>query len=192
MTSFSNLFNTYSPCSSSEKIGITYGSFSPIAGKGLVKLSENIDLKSVLHVPKLACNLLSVSKLTKDSNCRVFFYDSHCEFQDQNSRKKIGSAKLIDGLYYFDGVFSNKRAQGLSSVSSLSVYEQLMFWHLRLGHPGFLYFKHFFPTLFKGLDCSSFYYESCYLPKSHRTTYYPKPYVSSKPFNLIHSDVWGP
>ena len=68
MTSFSNLFNSYSPCSSSEKIRITDGSFSPIAGKGLVKLSENIDLKSILHVPKLACNLLSVSKLSKNSN----------------------------------------------------------------------------------------------------------------------------
>ena len=110
MTSFSNLFNTYSPCSGSEKIRIVDGSFSPITGKGLVKLSENIDLKSVLHVPKLTCNILFVSKLTKNSNCRVFFYNSHCEFQDQNSGKKIGSAKLIDDLYYFDGVFSNKRA----------------------------------------------------------------------------------
>ena len=34
MTSFSNLFNTYSPCSGSEKIRIADGSFSPIAGKG--------------------------------------------------------------------------------------------------------------------------------------------------------------
>ena len=149
MTSFSNLFNTYSSCSGSEKIKIADGSFSPIAEKGLVKLSKNIDLKFVLHVPKLACNLLSVSKLTKGSNCHVFFYDSHCEFQDQNSGKKIDSAKLINGLYYFDGVFSNKRTQGLSSVSSLSVYEQIMFCHLRLGHPGFLYLKHLFPTLFK-------------------------------------------
>ena len=121
-----------------------------------------------------------------------FSYDSHYEFQDQNSRKKIGSAKLIDGLYYFDGVFSNKRAQGLSSVSSLSIYKQITFWRLRLVHPSFLYLKHLFPTLFKGLDCSSFYCESCYLSKSHRTTYYPKPYVPSKPFYLIHSDVWGP
>ena len=101
MTSFSNLFNTYSPCFGSEKIGIADGSISPIAKKGLVKLSENIDLKSVLHVPKLACNLFYVSKLTKNSNCRVFFYDSHYEFQDQNLRKKIGSAKLIGDLYYF-------------------------------------------------------------------------------------------
>ena len=80
MTSFSNLFSTYSPCFGSENIRIADGSFSPIVGKGLVKLSENIDLKCVLYVPKLACNLLSASKLTKNSNCCVFFYDSHCEF----------------------------------------------------------------------------------------------------------------
>ncbi|RVW99495.1 Copia protein [Vitis vinifera] len=107
MTSFSNLFNTYSPCSSSEKIRITDGSFSPIAGKGLVKLSENIDLKYVLHVPKLACNLLS------------------------NSGKNIGSAKLIDGLYYFDGVFSNKRAQGLSSRKT---HQKSQSQHVPLGN----------------------------------------------------------
>ena len=96
----------------------------------------------------------------------------------------------LQGTYDFDGAFSNKRAQGLSSVSFLSVYEQIMLWHLRLRHLGFLYLKHLFPTLFKGLDCSSFYCESFYLSKSHRTTYYPKPYVPWKPFNLIHSDVW--
>ena len=48
-----------------------------------------------------------MSKLTKDSNCRVIFCDSHCEFQDQNSGKKIGSAKMINGLYYFVGNFSS-------------------------------------------------------------------------------------
>ena len=107
-------------------------------------------------------------------------------------RKKIGSAKLIGDLYYFDGVFSNKLAQGLSSASSLSIYEQIILWHLRLGHPSFLYLKYLFPSLFKGLDCSSFYCENCYLSKSHHTTYDIKPYVPSKPFYLIHSDVWRP
>ncbi|XP_059654624.1 pentatricopeptide repeat-containing protein At3g06920-like [Cornus florida] len=76
-------------------------------GKGLIKLSENIDLKSVLHVPKLACNLLS----------------------DRSSRKKIGSAKIIDGLYYFVGDFSsNKKAWGLSSGENEVMEEN--FWDL--------------------------------------------------------------
>ena len=80
MTSSSHLFSTYFPCSGHEKIRIADGSFSPIAGKGLIKLTEKMILSSVIHVPNLACNLLSVSKLSSDSNCRVTFFESHCEF----------------------------------------------------------------------------------------------------------------
>ncbi|XP_062114174.1 uncharacterized protein LOC133825214 [Humulus lupulus] len=35
------------------KVRIANGTLAPIAGKGLVKISEGIDLKSVLHVPQL-------------------------------------------------------------------------------------------------------------------------------------------
>ena len=122
MTNSSNMFESYSPCPGNKKVRIANGNFSPIAGKGLIKISEGIDLKSVLHVPKLTCNLLSVSKLSRDSNCCVIFYESHCIFQDQSSGKTIGSARIINGLYYFeDNLPSNKIAQGLSSISSLSV-----------------------------------------------------------------------
>ena len=153
---------------------------------------ESIDLKSVVQVPKLACNLLSVSKLSKDSNCRVNFFSFRCEFQDQRSGKMIGSARMIDGLYYFDdNSFSNKKVQGFRSISSIYVREKMMLWHLRLGHHSFLYFKHLFLGLFKNLDCPSFQCES-YLSKRHRATYFSKPYHASKPFYLIHSDVWGP
>ena len=193
MTSFSHLFSTYFPCSGHDKIRIADGSFSPIAGKGFIKLTEKINLNAVLHVPNLACNLLSVSKLSKDSNCRVTFFESHCEFQDQNSGMMIGRARMLEGLYYFDEVpVSNKKAQSFNSTSSISVREKIMLWHYRLGHPSFLYLKHLFPELFKGIDCSSFHCESCIFAKFHRSTYLPKPYQASKPFYLIHSDVWGP
>lgn len=69
MTNYSNFFESYIPCPDNKKVRIADGNFSPIAGKGLIKISEGIDLKSVLHVPKLTCNLLSVSKLSRDSNC---------------------------------------------------------------------------------------------------------------------------
>ena len=61
MTSTSNFFLSYTPCAGHEKVRIADGTFSPIAGKGSVQISPSICLKSVLHVPKLACNLLSVS-----------------------------------------------------------------------------------------------------------------------------------
>ena len=87
---------------------------------------------------------------------------------------------------------SNKIAQGLSSISSLSVRDQIMVWHCRLGHPSFSYLKHLFPVLFQKVDPLSFQCESCLLAKSQQKTYIPKPYYTSKPFYLFHSDVWGP
>ena len=154
MTSSHNFFESYSSCSGIEKVGIVDGSFSSIAGKGLIKISERIDLKFVLHVPKLACNLLSVSKLSKDSNFCVTFFESHCIFQDQNSGRTIGSARMINGLYYFDdNLSSDKKAQGFSSISFISVREQIMVGHCRLGHPSFSYLKHLFPSLLKNRLC---------------------------------------
>lgn len=67
------------------------------------------------HVPKLACNLLPVSKLPKDSNYCVVFSDSHYEFQGQHLRKMIGNTTMRDGLYCLDErSFINKNAQYLS------------------------------------------------------------------------------
>lgn len=70
----------------------------------------------------------------------------------------IGSARMIEGFYYFnDNLFCNEQAQGLSdSTSSVFVHEEIMLWHRRLGHPSFPYLNHLFPSLFKNLDYNSF------------------------------------
>ena len=53
MTSVSFLFNTYSPYFGNKKVWITNDSLSSIVGTGSVRISNNITLKSVLHVPNL-------------------------------------------------------------------------------------------------------------------------------------------
>lgn len=79
-----------------KKIRIIDGSFSSIASKRIIKLTDTISLQSVLHVPNLACNILYVSKLCKDSNFRVTFFEFHYLFQHQDLGKKIGSARMLD------------------------------------------------------------------------------------------------
>ena len=184
MTSLSHVFHSYLPCSSDKKVRIANEKFSSIVGKGCIKISEKITLKYILHVPNLACNLLSTSQLSKDSNCHVIFFYSHYEFQDLCMRMMIIGARMVDSLYYFDDNFlCYKQDQGFSTnISSLSIHEQLMIWRLRLRHPSFSYLKYLFPILFNNVDCSSFQYESCHLSKSHCTTYNSKPYCASKPF----------
>lgn len=59
------------------------------------------------------------------------FFDSLYEFQERSLRTMIGSARMIDGLYYLDdNLLSNKQAQGLSSN--------------RLGHPNFPYLRYIY------------------------------------------------
>ena len=154
--------------------------FAPIAGKGSIFLSPTLCLKCVLHVPKLACNLLSVSKLSQDSNCCVSFFDSRCVFQEQPSGKMIGSAKTKDGLYCFvDEDFENKQAHGYSSVSSTSILDQIIIWHNQLCHPSFAYLKKMLPQLFNNIESSQLVSEHYILAKSCKSIYPSKNYVPS-------------
>jgi len=69
MTGNITVFNNYSPCHDHSTVQITDGTLSKVVGKGSVVISEDITLNSVLYVPKLDCNLLSISKLTSNLNC---------------------------------------------------------------------------------------------------------------------------
>lgn len=105
------------PSSRNMNSQITNSSFSTIAGIGLVKIAPNITLNSILHVPKLPCNLLSISKITKDLNCLIQFSQDTCLFQDHLG-KTIGSAKGSGRLYYFEDFGVQKQA--LNSVCDFS------------------------------------------------------------------------
>lgn len=89
--------STYGACDRNINISVGNGIVSLAIGQGTAYLS-NLKLKSVLYVPKLKCNLLSISKVTKDMNCGVTFFPFHCEFQDMTLGKMIGSATEKDGL----------------------------------------------------------------------------------------------
>lgn len=139
MTGSSKKISSYSPCAGNQKVKIADGSLSAIAGKGSIILSPSLTLHDVLQVPKLSCNLLSISKLTQEQKCQAKFFSSHCEFQDLDSGKTIGSARQRGGLYFFeDGSGSSRQSQSTCFESiSVSGNNEIMLWHLRLGHPNF-------------------------------------------------------
>lgn len=66
---------------------------------GTAKLGNNIILKNVLCVPEFKHNLLSVSRLTEDSECRVIFYAGMCLIQDLITQKIKAVGKTVKGLY---------------------------------------------------------------------------------------------
>uniref|UniRef100_A0A2N9FIZ1 Uncharacterized protein n=1 Tax=Fagus sylvatica TaxID=28930 RepID=A0A2N9FIZ1_FAGSY len=77
------------PC---KPVQIPDGSLLPVTHTGKVSLSNNITLNNVLCVPSFTCNLLSVSKCTRDLNSVVIFLSDLCVFQDLISRRLIGMA----------------------------------------------------------------------------------------------------
>ena len=78
ITYCSQLFYKYIPSVGNRKIRITDGTFSTIAGSGTVRVSPTITLENVLHVPKLSCNILSISHITKYLDYRVYFSSFDC------------------------------------------------------------------------------------------------------------------
>ena len=74
MTPYMSYLSSYSPLPNKRHITVANGSQAPIVGSGNILLSPSLHLNHMLHVPKLANNLLSIHKLTKDLNCVVIFF----------------------------------------------------------------------------------------------------------------------
>lgn len=108
-----------------------------------------MSLSSILHVPNLALNLLSVSHITNSLNCSVTFFPSFCLFQDLVMKKIIGRGHEEGRLYRLDMDLSTvPPMQQLKSATLVSVRgnrSHLLQWHHRLGHPSLFTLKKLFP-----------------------------------------------
>ena len=108
-------------------VAIADGSTYEIKGSGTVKPTSFITLSSVLNLPNLAFNLISVSKLTKNLNCSVSFFPDYCVFQDLRTKPTFGKGHASNGLYILDEWVPRL----VACVNTASHVEA----HCRLGHP---------------------------------------------------------
>jgi hypothetical protein len=182
--------------SSKKFVSTANGTSAPVIGKGSLPLNDTLNLDSVLVVPTLDYNLLSVSQITTALFCVVIFWPEYCVFKDIQTRKTIGCGTRREELYYLD--LESKSSDKLRQALTINSYEgskkksNIWLWHRRLGHASFGYLKKLFPSLFVTIDVSSFQCDVCELAKSHRASF---PLILNKspiPFMVIHSDVWGP
>lgn len=181
---------------SQKSVSTANGTSIPIIGEGSLSLTNTLNLDSVLVVPSLNYNLLSVSQITTVLRCVVICWPDFCIFKDIQTRQTIGYGVRRGKLYYLDLVSksSDKLGQALKIGSSQEEKNksEIWLWHRRMGHASFGYMKKLFPNLFTNLDVSSFKCEVCELAKIHRASF---PLILNKspiPFMIIHSDVWGP
>ncbi|KAL5790617.1 hypothetical protein ACOSQ2_005505 [Xanthoceras sorbifolium] len=162
--------------SSSQKVVSTAnGHKTSIIGEGPLTLTEDLHLNSVLVVPSLDYNLLSVSQITTSLSCIVIFWPDFCVFKDIQTRQTIGYGIKREKLYYLDLRLtdSEKLQQALITDGSegKKTESEIWLWHRRLGHSSFGYLKKLFPSLFTKCDVSNFRCDICELAKSHRTSF---------------------
>lgn len=66
------------PTHGKPKIHLPNGKTLEISHIGSVSLRNNLKLKNVLYIPEFHHNLLFVSKLMQDNDCRVNFHPGLC------------------------------------------------------------------------------------------------------------------
>ncbi|KAI5324530.1 hypothetical protein L3X38_033603 [Prunus dulcis] len=195
MTCDSNKITSLSP-SSQSVVSNANGSSSPVVGDGSLSLTDSLHLDSVLVVPSLDFNLLSVAQITHALFCTVTFWPNCCIFQDILTRKIIGYGTRKGKLYFLDLATSGEtrisQAFKTSGDSTEKNQNFIWLWHRWLGHASFGYLKKLFPSWFSKLSDFNFKCDVCELAKSHRVSFPLSMNKSTMPFAIVHSDVWGP
>ncbi|PKU81836.1 Retrovirus-related Pol polyprotein from transposon TNT 1-94 [Dendrobium catenatum] len=176
----------------SDSVSTANGSTMPIHnyGQGLLPLPNTprkLYLCNLLHVPKLTHNLLSVSKLTQDNSVSITFDANGFYVKDLQDHQLLLHGRLHNGVYQLHMAPDNKfQALHTNTISQTT-------WHARLGHPNTQILNSLIPCIPNMKHVASdFHCISCHIAKSHKQKFNKRLTTSTKPFDVIHSDVWGP
>jgi hypothetical protein len=126
-----------------EQVSVGNGQNLPIH----TKLSL-FKLRNVLHVPRIASNLLSVHKLCLHNNCSCYFDSNKLLIQDLPTGRVLYQGLSENGVYpiHSSRIFkSNSQKSALHTF--LSAANNWLLWHTRLGHPSASILHSVFPAL---------------------------------------------
>lgn len=192
VTGMPSEFTSYTPYSYSHKetIQTADGTSRPIRGIGTVQCTPSITLSSVLYVPAFPVNLVSISSLIDQMDCRVSLDRENCLIQERKTGRRLGTGVRRNGLWYLDRSHTDEAiCLALSAVASEEV-AKVMLLHCRLGHISFDIMSKMFPSEMCKVDKCKLVCDACEFGKHTRTSYVSRGLRSLSPFILIHSDVW--
>lgn len=165
---------------------------SLLATKRGTLCTTSCKLKNVLFVPNLRCNLLSVPKMI-NSGLEIIFKDSKVFVLNKKEQVFLeGQKKGMMLKITFQVRDFNKN----SALKAYSICNDHMLWHRRLGHASAGKLKIMLEknliSIDKNLSKNEIFCEPCV--KGRQTKDYCARYdgKTSRPLELIHSDVCGP
>ncbi|KAL0546824.1 hypothetical protein IC582_016742 [Cucumis melo] len=188
MTSNYSLMNTPSPVKSLPPIYAADGNCMNITHIGTVN-TPSMNLPHTYCVPNLTFNLVSVGQLC-DLGLTVSFSPNDCQVQDPQTGQTIGTGPKVGRLFELLSL----QVPSPSSISAPVTDSDTYQWHLRLGHASPEKLRHLISinhlnstAKFVPFNCLN-----CKLAKQPALSFSTSTSISNKPFDLIHSDIWGP
>uniref|UniRef100_A0A2N9FXA9 Integrase catalytic domain-containing protein n=1 Tax=Fagus sylvatica TaxID=28930 RepID=A0A2N9FXA9_FAGSY len=198
----SNLDNLtgHTPYQGHDQVAVGNGQAIPIKNVGTGQLSTqicNFQLHNLLHSPKISSNLLSVHKLCKHNNCSCYFDSNKFMIQALPSGRVLYRGLSENGLYPIHTQPSVPSVSPSSSIQAfLSSKNKWQLWHQRLGHPSDRVLVSAIPSLSSCISVNNKHVQHhckhCLIGKMHKLPFVSSQFQSTRPLELVHSDVWGP
>ncbi|KAA0042921.1 Retrovirus-related Pol polyprotein from transposon TNT 1-94 [Cucumis melo var. makuwa] len=188
MTSNYSLMNTPSPAKSLPPIYSADGNCMNITHIGTVN-TPSLNLPHTYCVSNLTFNLVSVDQLC-NLGLTVSFSPNGCQVQDPKTGQTIGMGRKVGRLFELLSL----QVPSPSSISTPVTDSDTYQLHLRLGHVSpeklchLISINHLNSTnKFVPFNCLN-----CKLAKQPAWSFSTSISISDKPFDLIHSNIWGP
>ncbi|KAJ9563192.1 hypothetical protein OSB04_008352 [Centaurea solstitialis] len=170
-------------------VGLADLSPKPVLFEGDVS-TDNIQLPEVLHVSDIAIGLVSLTQL-QEMGLLMFFDFSGCVIQDPKTKQTLGVGRRVGRV--LEVVYIRIPLSSPRVVASVSPSSSLDLWHARLGHLSSSRIKMLASSGSLGhVTSSDISCLPCKLGKHHALPFDTNESKSFCPFDLIHSDVWGP
>ncbi|OMO81232.1 Reverse transcriptase, RNA-dependent DNA polymerase [Corchorus capsularis] len=172
-----------------ESIKIGDGTGLQITHTGETELfssNHSFKLDEVLCVPTIAQNLVSVSKFCKANKVSVEFDANKFLVKDLQTQAVLTQGLNVDDVYQFS-------SSQIKPIAFTAIRTSAQHWHQRLGHPSKLILhrvlKQFsLPQISNDFQSCN----SCHCNKSHKLPFGVSSLSSSKPLELVYTDIWGP
>jgi hypothetical protein len=143
-------------------------------------------LSNVLFSPSIIKNLISVCRFTTDNKCSIEFDPFGLSVKDLQTRSVIARCNSMGDLYPF---FSPTPT---STTALTAVASSATLWHRRLGHIGHEALSKLIS--YHAISCNkrddTHVCHACQLGRHVRLPFSVSNSRASRPFDLIHCDLW--